>query len=70
VRAGHLHWPVAKTRGLDILDLSDHGCGARVGWRDLPSRVSCIPFCGDSRQAVTHKCPSCKMTLGRYKGGL
>jgi len=30
----------------------------------------CIPFCVDSLNQVTHTCPSCKNTLGRYKGGL
>jgi len=29
---------------------------------------SCIPCCIDSMQSVTHKCPSCKNFLGRYKG--
>merc|ERR1711970_632752 len=26
----------------------------------------CIPLCVDSLQKVKHKCPSCKMVLGRY----
>lgn len=31
---------------------------------------ACIPCCIDSLNAVTHKCPSCKKFLGRYKGGM
>jgi len=30
----------------------------------------CIPFCVDSFNQVTHTCPNCKNTLGRYKGGM
>lgn len=29
---------------------------------------ACIPCCIDSLQQVTHKCPACKKTLGRYSG--
>ena len=28
----------------------------------------CLPFCVDSLQNVKHKCPNCKVTLGRYHG--
>ena len=28
----------------------------------------CVPFCVDSLQKVKHKCPHCKVTLGRYSG--
>jgi len=28
-----------------------------------------IPCCIDSMKEVTHSCPSCNTTLGRYKGG-
>jgi len=31
---------------------------------------ACIPCCVDSLQQVTHSCPSCNNSLGRYKGGL
>jgi len=31
---------------------------------------ACIPCCIDDLQQVTHSCPSCNNTLGRYKGGL
>jgi len=33
---------------------------------------ACVPFCMDSMKQVTHTCPvpTCKVTLGRYKGGL
>merc|ERR1711953_876700 len=27
----------------------------------------CLPFCVDSLQNVKHKCPSCKVVLGRYR---
>ena len=30
----------------------------------------CIPCCIDSLNQVTHSCPSCGNTLGRYKGGI
>jgi len=28
----------------------------------------CVPFCLDSLQKVKHKCPHCKVTLGKYNG--
>eukprot|EP00092_Neocalanus_flemingeri_P080939 GFUD01101023.1.p1 GENE.GFUD01101023.1~~GFUD01101023.1.p1 ORF type:complete len:143 (+),score=25.39 GFUD01101023.1:224-652(+) len=28
----------------------------------------CVPFCVDSLQNVKHKCPQCKVVLGRYRG--
>eukprot|EP00092_Neocalanus_flemingeri_P002539 GFUD01002717.1.p1 GENE.GFUD01002717.1~~GFUD01002717.1.p1 ORF type:complete len:169 (+),score=34.02 GFUD01002717.1:153-659(+) len=31
---------------------------------------ACVPCCIDSLNQVTHSCPSCNNTLGRYKGGL
>merc|ERR1719320_1351328 len=31
---------------------------------------ACIPCCIDSLNQVTHTCPSCGNTLGRYKGGI
>jgi len=31
---------------------------------------ACIPCCIDSLNQVTHSCPACSNTLGRYKGGL
>ena len=26
----------------------------------------CVPFCVDSLQNVKHKCPNCKIVLGKY----
>jgi len=31
---------------------------------------ACIPCCIDSLNQVTHACPACNNTLGRYKGGI
>lgn len=31
---------------------------------------ACVPCCIDSLNQVTHSCPSCNNTLGRYKGGI
>ena len=28
----------------------------------------CVPFCVDTLKNVKHKCPNCKIVLGRYKG--
>ena len=29
-----------------------------------------LPYCVDSIKQVTHSCPSCRNTLGLYKGGI